>query len=87
MTTVEIAFRYAVPPAEQVAVALARVRDVYGIRGLRLDREARTVLVEFDATRLNSAIVAKLVREAGLEIVEELPLIPLPAPAAAPTAG
>ncbi len=83
MTTVEIAFRYAVAPTEQIAVALARVRDVYGIRSLRLDRETRAVRVEFDATRLNAAIVAKLVREAGLEIVEELPLIPLPAPAPA----
>jgi hypothetical protein len=87
MTTVEIAFHYAVPPTEKVAVALARVRDVYGVRGLRLDGEARTVRVEFDATRLNAAVVAKLVREAGLEIVEELPLIPLPAPSATPVAG
>ncbi len=83
MTTVEIVFRYAVPPTEPVAVALAHVRDVYGIRSLRLDREARTVRVEFDATRLNPAIVAKLVREAGLEIVAELPLISLPPPAPA----
>ncbi len=87
MTTVEIAFRYTVPPTEQVAIALAHVRDVYGIRRLSLDREARTVRVEFDATRLNPAVVAKLVREAGLEIVEELPLIPLPAPVPAPTVG
>jgi len=84
MTTVEVLFRYAVPPTEQVAVALARMRDVYGVRGLALDREAQTVRVEFDATRLNSASVTKLVTLAGLCIAEELPLIPPPAPQAEP---
>jgi hypothetical protein len=88
MTTVDIVYRYATPPTEQVALALARVRDVYGIRQLSFDRNARTLRVEFDATRLNAAAVTKLVRETGLEIAEELPLIPAPAPetAAPPTA-
>jgi hypothetical protein len=73
MTTVEILYRYATPPTEQVALALARTRDVYGIRRLSFDRSACTLRVEFDATRLNAAAVTKLVREAGLEIAEELP--------------
>jgi hypothetical protein len=72
MTTVEILFRYAAPPTEQVALALARARDVYGIRHLAVDREARTLRVEFDATRLNAATVTNLVRMTGLEIEEEL---------------
>jgi hypothetical protein len=80
MTTVEILYHYAVPPTEQVATALARARDVYGIRRLSFDRGARTLLVEYDATRLNAAAVTKLVREAGLEIAPELPQIPAPAP-------
>jgi hypothetical protein len=84
MTTVEILYHYAAPPTEQVAMALARVSDVYGIRHLRFDQKARTVRIEYDATRLNAAVVTKLVREAGLDIVEEPPLIPPPAPA--PTA-
>lgn len=83
MTTVEIVFRFAAPPTEQTALALARARDVYGIRHLNFDREARTVLVEFYATRLNAAAVARLVREAGLEIAEELPGPFQPAPDAA----
>jgi len=88
MTTVEILYRYATPPTEQVALALARARDVYGIRHLSFDRAARTLRVEFDATRLDAAAVTKLVREAGLDIAEELPLIPPPAgeTAAPPTA-
>jgi hypothetical protein len=88
MTTVEVLYRYAAPPTEQVALALARARDVYGIRRLTLDREARTLRVEFDATRLNTATVTKLVALAGLRIAEELPLIapPPPQPAPAPAA-
>ncbi len=81
MTTVEILFRYAAPPTEAVTFALANTRDVYGIRRLSFDREAKTLRVEYDATRLNAAVVAQLVRRAGLEVVEELPLIP---PQAAP---
>jgi hypothetical protein len=86
MTTVEILYRYAIPPTERVATALARARDVYGIRQLNFDRTARTLRIEFDATRLNVAAVTKLLLEAGLEIEEEPPQIAAPAPvAAAPT--
>jgi hypothetical protein len=58
-----------------VTFALANTGEVYGIRRLNFDRAARTLRVEYDATRLNAATVTKLVRQAGLEIVEELPLI------------
>ena len=84
MTTVEILFRYAAPPSESVALALAGIRDVYGIRKLSLDSAARTVRLEFDATRLTAASVTKLIRTTGLEIAEELPLIP---PVAEPEAA
>jgi hypothetical protein len=75
MTTVEIQFRLAAPPTGQVALALGRAHDVYGIRGLRYDREASTLRVEFDATRLNAAAVANLLRQAGLNLTLE-PLEP-----------
>jgi hypothetical protein len=68
MTEVEILFRYATPPTETVAQALARTHEVYGIRRLIFDRAARTLRVEYDATRLDAATVAKLIREAGLDI-------------------
>ncbi len=82
MTTVEILYHYTIPPTEQVAMALARVSDVYGIRHKSFDRNARTLRIEYDATRLNAAEVTKLVREAGLELAEEPPQLPPPAPAA-----
>ncbi|HEY5083239.1 MAG TPA: hypothetical protein VII48_01860, partial [Rhizomicrobium sp.] len=68
--------------------ALASTRDVYGIRRLRFDKAAHTLCVEYDATRLNAATVTHLMRTAGLDLVEELPLIPPPAPVpeAAPAA-
>jgi hypothetical protein len=72
MTTVEILFRYAAPPTEAVTFALADTREVYGIRRLNFDRAARTLRVEYDATRLNAATVTSLVRQAGLEIVPEI---------------
>jgi hypothetical protein len=81
MTTVEILFRYGMPPTDAVSFALAGVREVYGIRRFRFDRAAHTLRVEYDATRLNAATVTRLVREAGLEIAEVLPLIAPPPPA------
>jgi len=71
MTTVEILFSYATPPAETVTFALAAVRDVYGIRRLSFDRAARTLRVEYDASRLSAAAVANLIRQAGLQILPE----------------
>ena len=87
MTTVEILFRYATPPTEAVTFALANTREVYGIRRLSFDRAANTLRVEYDATRLNAADVAQLVRQAGLQVIEELSLTPPPpAPEPVPAA-
>ena len=87
MTTVDLLLRYATPPTEVVAVALANAREVYGIRRLSFDREAHTLRVEYDAPRLNAAAVMQLVRNSGLQVIEEVPLTPPPpAPEPAPTA-
>jgi len=87
MTAVEIQFRYATPPNEAVTFALGKAREVYGIRRLCFDRPASTLRVEYDATRLNAAMVTQLVRQAGLQVVEEVSLTPPPAiPEPAPQA-
>jgi hypothetical protein len=87
MTQVEILFRYVTQPTERVALALAGIKDVYGIRRLSFDRVLRTLRVEYDATRLNAATVTQLVRQAGLDLEEELPLaLPSPAPEPVPAA-
>src|SRR5579859_451178 len=89
MTTVEILFRYKGQPSEAEVFALANAREVYGIRRVSFDRAASTLLVEYDATRLNAATVTHLVRRSGLQLIEEPPAFapePLPElPAAAPT--
>jgi hypothetical protein len=80
MTTVDIAFRYGRPPDEVAIRAVNTVREVYGIRRIRFDEAAHHVRVEYDATRLNGAIVEQLLRRAGLDLVETLKLIPDAAP-------
>ena len=87
MTNVEILFRYAAQPSEVQARALANARDVYGVRRIAFDRAAHTLRVEYDATRLNAAMVTQLVRRAGIQLAEELPLIPAPAAPEPATAG
>lgn len=83
MTTVEIVLRYATAPSEAMIFALGKMREVYGIRRLCFDREAHTLRVEYDATRLNAAAVIQLVRSAGLQVAEEMQ-VALPAQAAEP---
>jgi len=70
MTYVEIAFLYRTPPGEKELRALDSVREVYGIQRLRFDDAARTVRVTFDASRLNEDTVARLLRQAGLDVEE-----------------
>lgn len=80
MTQLEVQYRYERHPTEAAMFALGKTREVYGIRHLKMDQVGKTILVEYDATRLTKPIVAELLRRAGLDIVAELPLIP-PQPA------
>ena len=84
MTQLDVLYRYGNPPAEQVMLALGKVRDVYGIRGLRFDETGKTVRVEYDASRLSGPIVHQLLRRAGLDIVETVSLISEPEDIAPP---
>lgn len=85
MTQLDVLYRYGVPPTEAAALAVARVREVYGVRQLAFDEAAKTVRVEYDATRLNEPMIHQLLRRAGLDILERVTLAapPEPAPAAA----
>jgi len=65
---------------------MAKMREVYGVRHMVLDEAKKTVRVEYDATRLTEPVIHQLLRRAGLDIVETMPMFapPLPAePAAA----
>ena len=63
--------------------ALSTLSEVYGIRSVRVDEAAKTIRIEFDATRLTRIVVAQLLRRAGIDVVEEVSLLP---PQPAPTA-
>ncbi len=75
MTAVEVVFKYEVPPTEQVMRALDAVRQVYGIRRIRLNEGESTIRVEYDATRLNERTVASLLRRTGLDLRDKLQLV------------
>jgi hypothetical protein len=74
MTSVEVMFRYGMRPGETEMSALAQFNDVYGIRRVRMNEKEKTILVEYDATRLDETAVEKLLRSAGLDIREKLAL-------------
>ena len=75
MTAVEVLFRYGSPPGESQMAALGVTNDVYGVRRVQFNEQERTIRVEYDATRLNEAIVEKLLRSAGFDIREKLALV------------
>ena len=76
MTQLEVLYRYEQHPTEATMIALGNAREVYGVRRIKIDEEWKTILVEYDATRLNKQVVYELLRRAGVDLVEEMPLIP-----------
>ena len=89
MTQMDVVYRYGARPSEAAMLAMAKVRDVYGVRGLEFREAEKTVRVEYDATRLGEPVIHQLLRRAGLDIVETVPMFraaPLPPPEAAPAA-
>lgn len=86
MTQLDVLYRYENHPMEAAMSALGNLREVYGIRRVKIDEQMKTIRVEFDATRLSRPVILELLRCAGIDVVEEIPLIP-PQEAAAPAAA
>jgi hypothetical protein len=74
MTYLEAAYRYLTPPGEAEFRAIDSIREVYGIQRVQFNEKERTVRVLFDASRLKGEAVAKLLRQAGVDIQEQLVL-------------
>ncbi|MGA2203755.1 MAG: hypothetical protein ABSG40_17535 [Terriglobales bacterium] len=74
MTYLEAAYRYETPPGEAELRAMDSVREVYGIQRIQFKEKERTVRVRFDASRLKGDAVAKLLRQAGIDVREQLAL-------------
>ena len=87
MTTVDVVYRYGKVPTEAAVLAIARMREVYGIRRLEFREAEKTVCVEYDSTRLSEEVVHQLLRRAGLDVLDKVTLFTLPTPVeAAPAA-
>ncbi|MEO6804459.1 MAG: hypothetical protein ABI197_14590, partial [Granulicella sp.] len=80
MTQLDVLYRYGVPPTEAAMLAVAKMREVYGVRKLTFDEAAKTVRIEYDATRLSESVIHQLLRRAALDIVEAMPMFTPPPP-------
>jgi hypothetical protein len=74
MTYLDVAFRYGATPGEREMRAIDGMREVYGIRKVNFNEKERTVRVEFDASRMKEDAVAKLLRQAGIDLRDRLAL-------------
>jgi hypothetical protein len=74
MTYLEAAYRYQTPPGEDELRAIDMVREVYGIQRIQFIEKEKTVRVLFDASRLTGDAVARLLRQAGIDVQEQLVL-------------
>ncbi len=75
MTSLEVAYRYGVPPGEREMRAINGIREIYGIRRVQWDEKEHTIRIEYDASRLNEETIAGLLRRAGLDLRDKLDLI------------
>jgi hypothetical protein len=74
MTYLDVVFNYGAIPGEAELRAIDSVREVYGIRSVQFNGKQRTVRVEFDASRLKQDAVARLLRQAGIDVREPVAL-------------
>lgn len=74
MTSTEVVFRYGEAPGINELRAIDSVREVYGIRRVQWQEAEHRVRVEYDASRLNEAVVAGLLRRAGIDLQETVAL-------------
>jgi hypothetical protein len=74
MTYLDVVFQYGAVPGESALRAIDGMREVYGVRRVQFNEKERTVRVEFDASRLKAEGVAKLLRQAGIDVREPVVL-------------
>jgi hypothetical protein len=74
MTYLDVVFSYGSQPGEKEMRAIDSMREVYGIRRVWFNQKDRMVRVEFDASRMKQDSVAKLLRQAGIDIQEPVAL-------------
>jgi|ERR1700722_2732387 hypothetical protein len=70
MTYLEVVFPYGEAPGERELQAIDGMREVYGVQRVKFNTKERTVRITFDASRLKQDAVAKMLRQAGVDIAE-----------------
>ncbi len=74
MTYLDVVYNYASLPGENELRAIDSMREVYGIRSVNFNEKDKTVRVEFDASRLKQDAVARMLRQAGIDVREPVAL-------------
>ena len=74
MTYLDVVYRYGATPGEREIRAIDGMREVYGVRKVEFNEKTRNVRVEFDASRLKEDAIARLLRQAGIDVREKLAL-------------
>ena len=74
MTYLDAVFRYGAVPGEAALRAIDGMREVYGVRGVQFNAAERTVRVGYDASRMKADAVAKLLRQAGIDVRDAVAL-------------
>jgi selenocysteine lyase/cysteine desulfurase len=74
MTYMDVVFNCGALPGENELRAIDSMREVYGIRRVQFNGKERTVRVEFDASRMKQDAVARLLRQAGIDVREPVAL-------------
>jgi hypothetical protein len=72
MTYLDIVYNYGSQPTENALRAIDSMREVYGVRSVRFNEKDRTVRVEFDASRMKQDSVVKMLRQAGIDLLEQV---------------
>jgi len=74
MTYLEVVFNMGGLPGETELRAVDAMREVYGIQRVQFNGKERTVRVLYDASRMKQDAVAKMLRQAGVDVREAVAL-------------
>ena len=74
MTYLDVVYTYGSQPGETEMRAIDSMREVYGIQRVRFNEKEHTVRVQFDASRMKQDAVARLLRNAGIDIKQQVAL-------------
>ena len=72
MTYLEVVYRYQTPPGEKELRAIDSIREVYGVQRIQFNESERTVRVSFDASRMKEEAIARLLRQAGIDLQDKV---------------